>query len=216
MQRNQNLLKLFFLFIGLFGTPFSQAATYPAYTISFFNQNGTKVGYGHFTTDPNRRLCVEVSELGNCNNNPSMPDASGITQYSYGYVSDELNPLTSFSANILGINWGFEAGKTWWTTSSGQPPGSQGFSRYEPHVFISNSWFFGDSYTGSKSLLMDFDETNIIFGKGTWAQHVINPSVHVDGTWTATLVPIPPALLLFISGLGIIGIYNHKKHFQII
>jgi hypothetical protein len=211
VMQNRKLLPVFvYVLVFLTGTASSQAATY---SINFFDTNHAKVGHGRFTTDPSRSICVEVDISGNCST-ANIPDSMGNTQYYYGQVVDKMNPVTSFSANIQGVRWG-NIYKSWWV-AQGQAPGALAVSRYGINIEY-NHWFNGD-YEGLRQFFLDIDQATTTSGNGTWGQVVGfgqdgNPflvTLYGSGTWTASLVPVPAAAWLFVSGLVFLKVFRKK------
>lgn len=178
------LLLLCFLF-----HPLSNAATY---SIKFFDSSNKVVGSGRFTTDSSSVICVETSFGGNC----AMQDPPIDIDF-------KKNPLTSFSAHVINANWGLDGNK-WWA-APGQAPGEQSVSRYGIDM-VNNRYFFGDRYFGMGALILDIASATDDSGNGTWSQHQIidNTFQSASGTWSASIVPLPASLWLFVAGAACI------------
>ncbi len=166
-----------------------QAATF-SWNLDFFDDNNVQVGSGEFSYDPTTTTFVETTPT-------SLPEGFTVQ-----------NDLETFSANIRGENWGFEAGTTWWAEPS-RPPGQQRTSRSRPFV-VENSWFFGDPFFGTRALNMDIDSASDTAGSGTWFQLIVPPGggdpFRGAGTWKATLRSNVESVPESSSVLGLLAI----------
>lgn len=207
--KHQRIYRTLVFLSYLLAAPWVQAAMF---SLNFFDQNNTKVGQGQFAIDFNSKVCVEVIfGLGNCQNNPSVPDAFGKTQYDYGWVVDKKNPLTGFEANLQGVNWGFEVGGQAWWAAEGQPAGYL-YSYRVPDLREGVWELFADRFSPQKYLGLFIENATSTSGSGTWVQFAddIPGGSSGEGTWTATATPIPAAVWLFASGLGALGVFRRK------
>ena len=179
--------------VALLSMPVLEAATYH---LNFFDGNHN-VGIGKLVVAVGKTMCVETDFDGDCNDPNSVN------------VMTVKNPVISFSATVLGTKYSvYElSGPSWWGDAN-QGPGQQFVDR--SFFDIVPYWFVGDAIFPD-FLLIDPNGGNL--GKtieGGWQQVYLSHS----GTWTGTLsTPIPSALWLFVSGLGILTSYKLKPNF---
>lgn len=176
----------------------AEAATFQ---LKFFDDNDSVVGTGKFSFDRKKVICVEASDVGNCNN----PDPSGDND-----VVFKKNPITAFSATVQGEAWGFDSFFPFWWSAQGQRAGTQGIDRSGIDI-IDDVWAFGDPFSGERQLALIIDEATDSSGRGSWLQVVVDSQLEGGGSWSATVVPIPAAVWLFCSGLFLMGLIKKRK-----
>jgi hypothetical protein len=136
---------------------------------------------------------------GDCN----RPDQGG--------VLIKMNPLIGVSFDIQGEKRIGQGSFSSWWSANGQLPGTQ--ISYKGYIYVLEKlWFFGDVYSDS-DIELNIWTNNITDSKGNggWEQGIPTSGPTSSGTWSASIVPLPSAVWLFVSGLVPVCIFKRKK-----
>lgn len=179
--------------------------------MEFFDNTGGQVGSGEFSYDLDTTTFIVTLPY------PVDPLNDPLCQGnldSCGFYVDTA--LESFSANILGVQFGKQL-TAWWNSNTVPPMGHLYGGRAGRGV--GSGWFFGDDL-GNKQFSISRNGITSSTGNGSWllaGSEIPQPGFY-SGNWTATLrnsTSVPePTVTLSLFGFAILGLASLKKHKQ--
>ncbi len=117
------------------------------------------------------------------------------------------NLLSSFSITLSGITWQLD--RPLWVNATG---GTEGIarSRSAPFVSVINLWSFGETFSGTRALVVQGQQNQTGGFQGSWMTSVLNGSQNISeyGSWTATqrseAIPEPTTMagMALAAGFG--------------
>lgn len=200
MKARQQKIHWILMFLScLLAASWAQAATF---NLVFFDNDRNVVGKGQFSfVERSVQICLE-SPGGGCA--PGFP----------GTLITVDNPLASFTAVVNSQTFQPSNRSSWWASGS-QSPGYVDSGRSGD--FASNGlWRHVSSSVLGLGIFLNFNAANENSGNGSWEIRLRNLTINVDGdvlesgTFTATATPVPAAVWLFLSGLGLVARFKRK------
>lgn len=240
MNINTKLLTLSLLISCIFGSAPLLAASVN-WRLTFFNGSGQLAGNGHFSYNPETTTCIDLGSGGNCPPSPSSKDSIEVSTQIDSISIDLADlSWGEGSAREIGVAWWYDPAidalpgwqltnkggtrvyENQWILRHGNDNGSDSYfgsvgDTVRPFIY-EEALFFDSFTTFSQSIWTgtwhEYDniEGNVKFHGGYGYIPDMNLS---QGTFKAELinaeVPIPNALILFISSLFVLGFKRSKS-----
>jgi len=234
INSNIKLLNTSFFTLCLYWSN-SLAAAPVNWQLTFFDNSGQLVGNGQFSYDPEMTDCIALRNGGNCGSSPILYDAMevhtkidalsiNVSNIDWGdrssgnlWWSDPSIPVApGWQSNLRS---GISTHENQWLFASGDPSGQHQYfgsidgGSMRPFTFeeaLTLSNFSESSQTTWTGSWNEYEKTSNFIFDNNFMVFDMNSS---HGSFTAELtntseVPIPSALVLFLSGFFFIGFKN--------